>query len=75
MDTVHDYAATIFLYCIYPSTAAALINSYWNYVFILPQFLWILSTNFPNGMRIFSAVAVQMSAIFFVPYLFHSWIN
>lgn len=30
---------------------------------------------FYNGMMIFCTVAVQISAIFFVPYLFHSWIN
>lgn len=37
INIVQDYAATIFSF-IYPSKGAALLNSNWNYMFILPQF-------------------------------------
>lgn len=73
MDTVHDGAATIFLN----------VSLNWNsndqqlldrHVYPCSIFVYIFH-QFYDGMMIFYTVAVQISTIFFVPFLFHSWIN
>lgn len=69
IDTTHDYSAVIFLLLINPSAGEA------NEQHVYPPLIIVDFHQFCNGVMVFCTVAVQIFAIFFVPHLFHNWIN